>query len=232
MSPDVTAPDDSLLALRALVADRGVRVVVCDLDGVLRRFDPSLWDELDAMTGAAAGTSFAAVLGHPYLREVVRGRGTHARWRELAAAHLISTGCEPSLARRAVERWASTQAVVDRGVREELLRLRASGVPVFVLTNGTDRIPEELAALGLEDVVGEDGRFLLNTADLGAAKPEPEAYERARERIGRVLGRALPPERLALLDDSPGNVEGAADRGWHAVLHRPEGAGRAAPGLP
>ena len=108
-----------------------------------------------------------------------------------------------------------------------LLELRTAGTAVFVLTNGTDRVPEELAALGLQDVVGEDGRYLLNTADLGTAKPEREVYVRARERICRVLGEEIPPERIAFLDDSRRHVEAAAESGWHAVLHRAPGAGRA-----
>src|SRR5690606_11424265 len=80
MSSDDTTYTDPLLALGELVAEHGIRVVVSDLDGVLRVFDASLWDELDAMTGTPDGTSFRAVLGHPYLDDVVRGRGTHARW--------------------------------------------------------------------------------------------------------------------------------------------------------
>ena len=85
ISCDDTTPADSLRTLGELVAEHGIRVLVSDLDGVLRLFDPSQWDELDAMTGTPAGTSFRAILGHPCLDEVVRGRGTHARWRELAA---------------------------------------------------------------------------------------------------------------------------------------------------
>ena len=232
MSSDDMTYTDSLLALGELVAEHGIRVVVSDLDGVLRVFDASLWDELDAMTGTPDGTSFRAVLGHPYLDDVVRGRGTHARWRELAAEQLVGAGSDPAAAREAVDRWAGTPAVVDQRVRTMLLHLRAAGTAVFVLTNSTDRVPEELAALGLEDVVGEDGRFLLNTADLGAAKPDPEAFARARARIGRVLGEEIPPERIAFLDDSPRHVEAAARCGWHAVLHRASGTERAAPRLP
>ena len=95
MASDGTVPADPLLTLRELVAVHGIRVVVSDLDGVLRVFDPALWDELDAMTGTAAGTSMSAILGHPYLDEVVRGRGTHARWRELAAEQLVWRGVRP-----------------------------------------------------------------------------------------------------------------------------------------
>lgn len=220
MSSDAATPADPLLALRELVDAHGVRVVVSDLDGVLRVFDPSLWDELDATTGVPAGSSFRAILGNPYLDEVVRGRGTHARWRELAAEHLVAAGSEPDRARAAVDRWATTPARVDPRVRSALLDLRAEGTAVFVLTNGTDRVPEELAELGLEDVVGEDGRFLLNTAELGAAKPEPEAYALARRRIREVLGEEILPEQIAFLDDSRRHVEAAAACGWHAVLHR------------
>ena len=75
MASDGTVPADPLLTLRELVAVHGIRVVVSDLDGVLRVFDPALWDELDAMTGTAAGTSMSAILGHPYLDEVVREIG-------------------------------------------------------------------------------------------------------------------------------------------------------------
>lgn len=232
MSSDGTTHTDSLLALGELVAEHGIRVVVSDLDGVLRVFDASLWDELDAMTGTSEGTSFRAILGHPYLDEVVRGRGTHSRWREFAAEQLVAEGSAPADARAAVRRWAATPAEVDERVRTMLLHLRSAGAAVFVLTNGTDRVPEELATLGLEDVVGEDGRFLLNTADLGAAKPDPEAFARARSRIGEVLGEEIPPERIAFLDDSPRHVEAAARCGWYAVLHRASGTERATPRLP
>ena len=232
MASDGTVPADPLLTLRELVAVHGIRVVVSDLDGVLRVFDPALWDGLDAMTGTAAGTSMSAILGHPYLDEVVRGRGTHARWRELAAEQLVVAGSAPAAAREAVDRWARTPATVDPRVRSALLELRASGTAVFVLTNGTDRVPEELAELGLEDVVGVDRRFLLNTADLGAAKPEPAAYARARRRIGEVLGEEIPPASIAFLDDSQRHVEAAAQCGWQAVLHRAHAAGRPAPRLP
>ena len=67
-------------------------------------------------------------------------------------------------------------------------RLRASGLGVFVLTNGTDRVPEELDELGLGDFLGTRRRFLLNTADLGAAKPDREAFVRAHARIKAELG--------------------------------------------
>ncbi|HEX7351937.1 HAD family hydrolase [Brachybacterium sp.] len=211
----------SLQQLHDLVAHQGVRVVVTDLDGVLRVFDPSLWAELDELTGTAAGTAFGAVLQHPYLEDVTRGRGTHARWRALAAEALVDAGSTPGAAHAAIDRWAAAPAQVDHRVLAALQELREQGTPVFVLTNGTDRVPEELAELGLAPFLGDGRRFLLNTADLGAAKPDPEAYARAHSRIERELSAALRADQVAFLDDSPRHVRGAAEHGWRALHHVP-----------
>jgi len=211
----------SLHQLLDLVAHQGVRVVVTDLDGVLRVFDQSLWAELDELTGTAAGTSFGAVLEHPYLEDVTRGRGTHARWRALAAEALVDAGSTPAAARAAIDRWAAAPAQVDDRVLVALRDLRERGTPVFVLTNGTDRVPEELAELGLAPFLGEGRRFLLNTADLGAAKPDPEAYARAHARVERELSTALRADQVAFLDDSLRHVRGAAEHGWRALHHVP-----------
>ncbi|WP_114854854.1 HAD family hydrolase [Brachybacterium sp. YJGR34] len=213
--------DASLLELRDLVTAGAVRAVVTDLDGVLRRFDPGLWEVLDSAAGVPAGTCIEAILGHPYLPEVVRGRGTHARWRSLARASLREAGVPPRAAEVAVAAWAATPARIDQQVLSELERHRARGCAVFVLTNGTDRVPEELSALGLDAFLGRGRRFLLNSADLGAAKPEPEAFSRAAARIAQALGEEVPPARLALLDDTEGHVRAARESGWRGIVHRP-----------
>lgn len=209
----------SLARLRSVVRDHSLRAVVSDLDGVLRVFDPGLWAELDEIAGTAPGSSFAAVLGHPYLDEVVRGRGTHRRWRELAAAELVRAGADAEAAATAIRAWLASSARVDREILAELEALRATGLGVFVLTNGTDRVPLELEELGLLPFLGEGRRFLLNTADLGAAKPDPEAFARAHARIEQELGTTLDPASIGFLDDSPRHVRGAERFGWRAVLH-------------
>lgn len=225
----------SLRTVHHLLASGSVRVLVSDLDGVLRVFDQGLWDELDAELGVDTGSSFRAILGRPYLDEVTRGRGTHARWRELAVEHLVAAGAAPGAARHSVDRWADTPATIDEGVLGLLDEARAGGVPVFVFTNGTDRGPAELAQLGLDAVVGAHGEHLINSADLGHAKPDREAFERAHKRIEHQLrqergenGRAdrergellhLRPAEVLFLDDSPRHVGSARAFGWQAVLH-------------
>jgi putative hydrolase of the HAD superfamily len=209
----------SLQQLHDLVRDHDIRAVVSDLDGVLRIFDDSLWAELDAVAGTPAGTAFAAVLGNPFLDEVVRGRGTHRQWQEHSASALVAAGSTPEAADATIRTWLSSPALIDREVVAVMESLRATGLGVFVLTNGTDRVPEELDELGMAAFLGEGRRFLLNTADLGAAKPDHDAFARAHARIEQVLGTALRADQIAFLDDSSRHVRGAARFGWRAVLH-------------
>ena len=209
--------------LRDLATEHRLRAVVSDLDGVLRHFDPSLWAEVDRVAGTPEGTSFTAILHHPFLEEVVRGRGTHREWRELSAAALVEAGSTSEAAEAAVRTWLASPARVDQELLAELEALRRDGLGVFVLTNGTDRVPEELEELGLTAFLGEVLRFLLNTSDLGAAKPDQEAFARAHARIEQELGTELRPEQIGFLDDSARHVRGASRFGWHAVLRTDEG---------
>jgi putative hydrolase of the HAD superfamily len=87
--------------------------------------------------------------------------------------------------------------------------LRAGGTVVAVLTNGTDTIPAELRALGIAD------RFdaVFNSAEIGAAKPEAEAFQH----VCRALG--VPPEQVFFTDDSPSKLSGAVALGMDARLY-------------
>ncbi|UVY82787.1 HAD-IA family hydrolase [Brachybacterium sp. NBEC-018] len=236
-TPDPPSPlPRSLRAITALVREGTVDVVVSDLDGVVRLFPPGLWAELDAGLGiedphvraaaggaapgsGADGPSFSAILGHPILPEVVRGRATHDRWRREAVRALEERGAAPERAAATVDRWAAIPGRADPVVVRRLLELRDAGTPVLVLTNGTDRVPEEVAAIGLTALIGEHREWLLNSADLGAAKPEPEAFARAHAMIRERTGLPVPPSRVAFVDDSPGHVEAARRFGWHALVH-------------
>lgn len=215
-APSTAARPLDLEELRALRTE----VLVSDLDGVLRRFDPALWPELATFVHLDAPDVYRAILGNPILAEVTRGRATHAQWRHDAARRLEAAGAEASAAREAVDRWARTPARVDGDVLDLLRRARDAGIAVFVFTNGTDRVRSELTELGLDDVIGPAGTHLLNSAELGAAKPDEAAYRAAQRRIEDVLGRPVARDRVVFTDDSPSHVRAATAFGWHAVLHR------------
>lgn len=210
----------SVETARALLASGEIDVIVSDLDGVLRRFDPGLWDELDRDLGAPRGTAHQAILGSPLLTEVTHGRATHAQWRGRATEDLRARGFDSLSARAAVDRWASSPATVDPDVADLLREAQGHDVPVFVFTNGTDRVPEEMAAIGLDEFAGPHGDHLLNSIDLGSTKPHRAAFAAAHRRIERALAREVPVGRVLFLDDTDGHVDGARAFGWRALVHR------------
>src|SRR5699024_3735682 len=142
-------------------------------------------------------------------------------WRERAAAALVGAGGTPQSAASALRTWLASPPRVGRGPLAGLEALRSAGRGVFVLAHGTDPGAEGVEELGLTAFLGDGGRFLLNTADLGAAKPDHEAFVRAHARIEQELCASVRPDEIAFLDDSARHVRGAARFGWHAVHHRP-----------
>jgi HAD superfamily hydrolase (TIGR01509 family) len=109
------------------------------------------------------------------------------------------------------QRWIETLG----GPIEEnvalLRRLRASGKPVYALSN----FGHETFALAERnhDFLGEfDDRVI--SGHVGVVKPDPRIYEILFERVGRK------PSELLFIDDSPKNVEAARALGMPAIHYR------------
>lgn len=117
---------------------------------------------------------------------------------EVLAAHV-------RLRERAVE---STTPVP--GTHALLARLRAHGMRVGVLTNGTGALlHRKLASLGIEHLVDA----AISAVDLGTPKPHPAAYGALAEAL------AVPAPRLAMVGDHPEwDVAAALRAGYAAAL--------------
>lgn len=172
-----------------------VEAVLLDLDGVVRHFDAAFLLAVEAEHGLAEGTILAAAFAPALLDDVTCGRITKDAW-------IATVGTEVG-APEAAAAWGRSPATVDADVLAVVDELRAAGVTVGLLTNGTDTVPDELAALGIAD------RFdhLFNSAVIGFAKPDRRVFAAACE----VLD--LPPGRVAFTDDSPAKLVGAHELG-------------------
>ena len=91
-------------------------------------------------------------------------------------------------------------------------RLRASGKPVYALSNFAS---ETFALAEREyDFLSEfDDRVI--SGHVGVVKPDPRIYEILFERVGRR------PGELLFIDDSPANVRAAEDLGMATIHFRP-----------
>lgn len=91
------------------------------------------------------------------------------------------------------------------GVPEALVRLRARGLPLAVISNWDCSLGERLSELGLEHYFD----FVLSSAEARVAKPDRHIFELALERLG------VRPERALHVGDQPADEEGARAAGMH-----------------
>ena len=180
-----------------------MQAAVFDLDGVIRHFDPSRTIQIAEEHGLSVDDLVKAAFEPSRLRRLTVGDLTRAQWVEEVGRTLSAPA--------AADAWLTGNiGIIDDAVIEVIEELRASGVPVAILTNGTDTIEQELATLGVLD------RFdlIVSTWHLGVAKPDPRAYAHVCSQL-----RVAPSEAF-FTDDRQENVDAALALGMEAHQFR------------
>ncbi|OII39223.1 MULTISPECIES: HAD-IA family hydrolase [unclassified Plantibacter] len=169
-----------------------IRVVLFDLDGVIRHFDPALVVDIEVRNGLKPGVLAGIAFAAPLIDEVTTGRITRAEWVS-RIGHLVGD-------RAAAEEWGAQTWSVDHALLELSDEIRTAGLTTAVLTNGTDTIAAELAASGIADHFDA----IFNSADIGFAKPDVRAFQHVLDVLG-VRGA-----EVLFTDDSASKLVGAA----------------------
>lgn len=187
-----------------------IKVLLLDLDGVLRIWDPDLAEEVEAQYGLPAGSLTAAACAPDSLLPALTGLTDDTEWREAIARELVRAHGEQ--ARAAVQEWMVPAGRVDTDVLHVVRRARTR-IQVVLLTNATSRLENDLAILGLRDEI--DGS--VSSAQLGLAKPDPDVFSRA------ALRNELMFSEVAYVDADPANIATAEILGIRSHLY--EGVG-------
>lgn len=188
-------------------------VAVLDLDGVLRTHDTSgAVAAVERGLGLAPRGLLDLALSLPEAQAMLVGRARYADWVAAVERRLLAEGHPAEPTRAGVATWAADRGTPVAPTVELVDDLLAQGSPTYVFTNGTDRVPEELASIGL----GRLAPFLLSSHELGFAKPAPQAYALAHGEIERRLGRMVGRGEVHFTDDSPAHVDAAREFGWQA----------------
>ena len=174
------------------------RAALFDLDGVIRHFDVESLFEIERRHGLAPRATLTALLHPSRLEDAVTGRLSDEEWRAAAARELGPAGAE-FLA------WEGIHGRVDEAVLGLVKGVRKR-VPVGLLTNATSRLRADISRLGLNDVFD----LIVNTSEIGVAKPDPRAFLHSAEGLG------FAPDEILFVDDTAANVEAAARLGFAA----------------
>lgn len=172
------------------------RALLIDLDGVIRH-----WEEPEESVETRFGlpaSSIATIAFTPeLLLPAITGGVTDAQWRSSVAQQLARNfqGCD---AAGAVANWSASPGEVDLETLALLDRCQVN-LRIILATNATSRLPDDLGALGLSNKF----HAVLNSSELGAAKPTEAFYRAALIQIG------LEPDQVLFIDDSLANVEAA-----------------------
>jgi len=180
-----------------------LQAVIFDYGGVLRGNERSVFTAVDEVFGLPGGTLWSAFHDIPEYRLSRRGEIDADAFRagvrrNLAAVTGEAARADAALA--ALDHYIAGLPPIDAAMRELVLRLRAAGrVKLGLLSNAnrgwTERLRERGVAGLFDDVVV--------SADVGLAKPDPEVFRLAANRL-----RVEPAARL-MIDDQAQHLESA-----------------------
>lgn len=172
--------------------------LIVDLDGVIR-----LWHghELTALAESLglSEEDLADIAFEPELLAAATiGTVAYEEWAdEIGRRAGALLGCDPAAVSAG---FAALGWTIDHDVVDLIREVRATGrVKVALFSNASTRLEVDLESCGIDS----EFDVVFNSARLGIAKPDVEAFRRVAELLG------MPVERCLFVDDTLPNVEGA-----------------------
>ena len=172
-------------------------VILTDLDGVIRIWSPEIHRQAERATGLPEGAILGAAFSDDLLPLVITGQISDDEWRG-RIADLLSQNFPDANAEHAVELWSASPGEVNLEVME-ILRACRKRAQLVLISNATSRLRSDLQRLG----IAEDFDHIINSSEVGFAKPDPNIYSTALNTVGAAPGQAL------FIDDNAGHVAAA-----------------------
>ena len=182
-----------------------------DLDGVLRIWpedDGDLEERYGLPIGSIRQVAFEATL----LQSAITGSISDEVWRHQVTATLQRLYPKGQVL-EAVQAWSAPVGSINLPVYNFLCEEVVGKLSIYLVTNATTRLPTDLSLLGIAHLF--DG--IINSSDVGAAKPDPIIFHRALSIADTTAKRTL------FIDDSLPNVEAVRELGIRSVHFQGEG---------
>lgn len=174
--------------------------LITDLGGVLRIW-PKDYSALEAAHGLPAGSIGKAAFNPALLSQAITGRMTDEAWRR-EVKNRLNAAYPSSHAEQAVLAWSKPAGEVHQGVLSLLIEARKH-CRIGLVTNATDRLRNDLLRIGL----AQHFDFVVNSSEVGFAKPSPEVFLQA------LNAASARPAEAVFIDDTLENVHAAEKLG-------------------
>lgn len=171
--------------------------ILTDLDGVIRIWSSEIHRKAERVTGLPEEAIPRAAFSDDLLPLVITGKISDDEWRR-RIADLLSKDFPEANAERAVELWSASPGEVNLEVLEILQTCRKRARLVLI-SNATSRLPSDLRRLG----IAGDFDYIINSSEVGFAKPDPNIYFAALNTVEAT------PEQALFIDDNAGHVAAA-----------------------
>ncbi len=171
--------------------------ILTDLDGVIRIWSSEIHRKAERVTGLPEEAIPRAAFSDDLLPLVITGKISDDEWRR-RIADLLSKDFPEANAERAVELWSASPGEVDSEALEILQTCRKRARLVLI-SNATSRLPSDLRRLG----IAGDFDYIINSSEVGFAKPDPNIYFAALNTVEAT------PEQALFIDDNAGHVAAA-----------------------
>lgn len=182
------------------------KVLLLDLDGILRIWDPELTGAVEQAHGLPLGTLSVTAFAPHRLLPALTGAVDDQAWRDSIVEAIAAD--HGDAAQAAVHEWMVPTGSVDPEVLQ-VVRDARRHLQVVLFTNATSRLEGDLSSLGLTGEVDA----VVSSAELGLAKPNPDVFSRL------ALANRLMFSEIAFVDTSTENLATAEILGIRSHLY-------------
>jgi putative hydrolase of the HAD superfamily len=176
---------------------QSVKVILTDLDGVIRHWKSDSIHKKEVENGFKPGYLYSVCFEENLLSRVVTGQISDDEWRNRVQARLSSSMSESS-AKELVDSWTNSEVYIDETIIE-IYRNHYPRAKIVLATNATSRLNQDMKNHGLDNMF--DG--VLNSSELGLAKPSHSFFNKAMSELGVGV------DEVVYIDDSLTNVQSA-----------------------
>jgi putative hydrolase of the HAD superfamily len=180
--------------MQASERKRQIDAILCDVGDVLILWNTAVPAAIEKAYGLPEGSIIFQALKSRAGKLATIGRINHQEWFRQVTCHMPGT---------ALDEWLSYHGDLNTDLIGLLNTTRRAGVPVYLLTNATMRLWEDLAYHGIRDFADH----VFCSASIGLAKPDPKLYRQV------VRAISVRPERILYIDDTPSWAEAGREIG-------------------